>query len=336
MRVGARLKTSSKVAVIGCGNWGKNLIRNFHALGGLYAVSDKVATQAADYAAQYNVPALSFEAILQDPAIDGCVIATPSHTHALLATQCLMAGKHVYIEKPFTTNTDEALQLTKLAQSKSKVLMVGHLLQYHDVFLYLKEQVHNGLIGKLQYCRFERTNCGKFPAEKSVLWDYAPHDLSMLLAITKKMPLKLQAKNGNFFSHTHHDTVSLDFTFADNVHANIYVSWLHPTKSQKAIIVGSEGMIVFDDTLPWEQKCQLSVFPPDWEDGLPKPVALSPVPMPVPPQSEPLKQECQHFLTCIETGQTPRTDGVEASNVVQLLACAEKAFEAQSIIELDV
>lgn len=329
------MKTTTRIAVVGCGNWGKNLIRLYHDLGALVAVSDHIPEQAAAFSQQYQVPAIDLETLLNDPAIDGVVLATPSYTHEAIATQCLMAKKHVYIEKPFTTNYAAAQKLTALAKTQDRVLMVGHLLQYHAVFETLKEKVQGGLIGALQYCRFERCNLGKFPSEKSVLWDYAPHDISMLLSITGQNPTDMQTAGGNFFKHTVHDSVTMDFNFPNQVKGHIYVSWCHPVKSQKAIIAGTEGILIFDDSLCWEEKLQLSILPSDWEDGLPRPVQVKPVPVPVPTPSEPLRRECEHFLSCIRTGETPRTDGIEGSNVVQLLERAEQALNSIKTIEFE-
>jgi len=328
LSVGAPLNKPSQVAVIGCGNWGKNLIRVFHELGALYAIDDTNPSKANALAQQFNIPVIPLSTLLLDPNVDAIVLATPSFTHHALAQQCLDAKKHVYVEKPFTLDVHAAASLTQLAEQQSRILMVGHLLQYHPVFQALKQKVHEGLIGKLRYCRFERTNCGKFPTEKSVLWDFSPHDISMLLAITGTMPIRLHAEGGHYLSHTQIDTVSLDFEFPHNVKANIYASWLHPHKSQKAMIVGDQGMLTFDDLQPWEQKLQLHIFPPQWEDGLPTPVNIIPVPVTVSPKAEPLRQECEHFLMCIAENRQPLTNGVEATQVVQVLHSAEQSLSA--------
>lgn len=317
------MNTAGQVAVIGCGNWGKNLIRVFNELGALYAIDDVNPSKADALSKQFNTPIIPLSTLCQDPRVTGIVLATPSWTHEALIEQCLHAKKHVFVEKPFTLDFHAAQRLTALAKTQECLLMVGHLLQYHPVFQALKQHVHQGLIGELQYVRLERCNLGKFPSEKSVLWDFAPHDLSMLLALTGTLPTHLQAQGGHYFAHTELDTVSIDLQFPNRVQAHVYASWLHPTKSQKTLVVGTQGMLQFDDLQPWDNKLQLMIFPPQWEDGLPHPFQIQPVPVPVAPQGEPLRQECAHFLDCMATGRQPISHGGEASEVVRILAWAE-------------
>ena len=283
-----------------------------------------ILSKAEPYAKQFSTPIIPLSTLCQDPNVHGIVLATPSWTHATLIKQCLDAKKHVFVEKPFTLDVRAATAMTRLAEQNQCILMVGHLLQYHPVFQALKQHVHQGLIGKCQYLRLERCNLGKFPSEKSVLWDFSPHDISMLLALTGTMPTNMQVQTGHYFNHTDMDTVSLDFEFPNNVKAHIYASWYHPFKSQKTLVVGDQGMLLFDDLQPWDNKLQLSIYPPGWEDGMPHPFQIQPVPVPVTPQAEPLRLECAHFLSCIAEGRQPISNGEEATQVVEILQWADK------------
>lgn len=321
-----------KFAVIGCGNWGKNLIRVFHQLGTLYGVCDLLEEKAQLCAKEYNTQSLKLSTLLSDEAITGIIIATPSITHYEIAKMSLNAGKHVFIEKPLALHVAHVNLLQELAQYKKRVLMVGHLLHYHPAFSALKKLCQQGKLGNLQYLYSHRLNLGKFPTEKSVLYDFAPHDLSMILSLTNQMPLQIQAMGGHFFSHTHLDSVRIQLEFASQ-QAHIFVSWLHPFKEQKLIVVGDKKMAVFDDCQPWENKLMLYPYPHDWNDGLPRPcsshfekVAITP--------AEPLLNECRHFMDSILQNQAPLTDVQEAKKVIVLLEAALLSIHTHNWVDL--
>ncbi len=313
---------SSKVAVIGCGHWGKNLARNFSELGALAAVHDIKPDTANAIARQYKVPQLSFEEILANENITGIIIATPSEQHTHLANQGLMAGKHVFVEKPLTLNYKEAKNLTEIAQSQNRILMVGHLLQYHPAFVHLKDMVHSGAIGKISSIYSNRLNLTKIRSTENCMWDLAPHDLSMILALTKVPPTLTSADGMTNVNDNIIDTATISLTFPDAIKAKIFVSWVFPTKEQKLIVIGHQGMIIFDDTQPWEAKLTHHSCQTKWVDNEPQVIISASKTIPIQP-AEPLKLECQHFLNCLAANQQPSTNGPESLAVIKILEAAQ-------------
>lgn len=321
-----------KVAVIGCGNWGKNLIRVFHELGALNAICDIDQAKAQCYSKQYDVRSLPIEKIIQAKDVDAIVIATPSSSHFELAIQCLNANKHLFIEKPLALSVKEAKHLCQVANSKKLTLMVGHLLQYHGHFKMLKKLKSEGALGEIQYIYSNRFNFGKFPTEENVLWDYGPHDVSMVLSLMG-LPTKVLATQGQYLHHTKADVSHIHLEFPHKKHAHIFVSWLHPFKEQKLVVVGSKAMAIFDDCQAWDQKLKLCSYPTAWVDGLPHPFPYQPTNVFVEP-TEPLMSECRHFLTCIQEKAIPTTDGAEALRVMTVLEAATQSIAKQNKISL--
>ena len=236
-------KAIPQIAVIGCGHWGKNLVRNFSELHALAAVCDNDETQAQKLSSQYDVPVLTLEQILSTKDITAVVIAAPAIHHAALATQALNAGKHVFVEKPLAVSVEDAKALCELTEKHSQILMVGHLLQYHPAFLQLKQMVDNGSLGKLQYLYSNRLNLGKFRNEENIIWSFAPHDISMILGLAGEMPEKIFATGARHLNPTIEDSTTTHLQFASGVQAHIFVSWLHPFKEQRLVVVGSKGML---------------------------------------------------------------------------------------------
>lgn len=319
----------AKVAVIGCGYWGRNLVRNFAELGALEALVDVHTPTVEDLRARYGGRASSFEMVLQDPAIQAVAIAVPAASHFNVAKKALEAGKHVFVEKPIALTVAEAEALCTLADQLDRRLMVGHLLQYHPVFLALKDLVRDGRLGRLRYIYSNRLNLGKFRREEDVLWSFAPHDVSMILSLIGAEPQRVTCTGGYFLHQQVADVTTTHMAFPGGEQAHVFVSWLHPFKEQKLIVVGSEGMAVFDDGEAWD--CKLLLYPHriEWRDNLPTPSKAEAVPILV-TQAEPLRQECQHFLDCIARNSTPRTDGREGLRVLRVLARASATL-AQSI-----
>ena len=324
------MNTSSKsprVAVIGCGHWGKNHVRNFHALGALAAVADANADLAASMSETYDVPAKDYDAILSDTEIDGVVIAAPAEMHADLAIRALGAGKHVFVEKPLALTVAEAEGVLAAAEKAGRIVMVGHLLQYHPAFLKLGEMVKAGALGKLQYLYSNRLNLGKIRREENALWSFAPHDISMILALVGNEPTAVRAEGGSYLHEVIADVTTTHLTFPDGVQAHVFVSWLHPFKEQKLVVVGDKAMAVFNDGEPWDRKLLVYPHKIDWKDGIPTPekaeaeaVALE--------EGEPLRSECQHFLDSMAAGSAPRTDGAEGMRVLTVLERAEMDMSA--------
>ncbi|OAN55158.1 oxidoreductase [Magnetospirillum moscoviense] len=317
-----------RLAVIGCGYWGKNLVRNFAALGALEAVSDRDGALAARIAAQYHVRPLTVPEILAEPGIGAVVIATPAETHATLVRETLEAGKHVFVEKPLALSVTDAEALVTLAERAGCVLMVGHLMQYHPAFLALKTLcVENGRLGRLQYIYSNRLNLGKIRTEENTLWSFAPHDISMILSLFPGELEQVTTVGHSYLHRTIADVTTTHLTFKSGQAAHIFVSWLNPFKEQRLVVVGDQGMAVFEDTRPWPEKLKLFPHKVEWHNGVPEASKAESIDIPVEP-GEPLTLECTHFLDCAATGARPRTDGAEGLRVLRVLDASQRAMEA--------
>lgn len=320
------------IAVVGCGYWGKNLIRNFAELHALFAVCDTDKAAAKKEAAQYNVLALDWQEVLETHTIQAIVIAAPAVMHATLAEAALLAGKHVFVEKPLALTLFDAEKLCALAEKLDRRLMVGHLLQYHPAFLKLREILRAGDLGRIQYLYSNRLNLGKIRREEDILWSFAPHDISMILSLIGSEPEKVMAVGGYYLHKTIADVTTTHLTFPGGEQAHIFVSWLHPFKEQKLIVVGDRGMAVFDDGKPWEDKLQFYPHSIAWREGMPLPARAEAISITL-EAIEPLREECHHFLECIETGATPRTDGREGLRVLSVLNKATESLKTQERIQ---
>ncbi len=317
-----------KVCVIGSGYWGKNLVRNFHDLGALTMVCDKnpesVASMCASYEGIQGCQALN--EVLSNYTVEAVAIATPAETHFAIAREALLAGKHAYIEKPLVLSEAEGRELIGLARERGLTLMVGHLLQYHPAFIKLRELAASGELGRINYIYSHRLNLGKIRREENIFWSFAPHDISMLLSLAGEMPEIVRTSGGNYLHNNIADVTMTDMKFPSGLRAHIFVSWLHPFKEQKFVVVADRKMAVFDDTLPWGEKLLLYPHRIHWEAGMPIPekadaerVALE--------EGEPLRTECEHFLHCIATGETPRTDGEEGLRVLNVLNAGQRSLD---------
>jgi UDP-2-acetamido-3-amino-2,3-dideoxy-glucuronate N-acetyltransferase len=313
------------VAVIGCGQWGKNLARCFAELGSLRAVADPNEGSAREIAATYNSEARSFEAVLGDAAIDAVAIAAPAALHYELAIAALNAGKHVYVEKPLSLDLSDAQHLCATADALDRVLMVGHLLQYHPAFIALREQVRAGALGRINYLYSNRLSFGRIRREESIFWSFASHDISMILSLVGSEPEHVSAIGSYYLHRRIADVTMTHLVFPGGEEGHVFVSWLHPYKEQKLVVIGELGMAVFDDERPWDEKLQLYRHTVTWEGGLPTPHPADAEPAPLEAQ-EPLEEECRHFLQCVATGATPRTDGAEGLRVLRVLQAADRAL----------
>jgi UDP-2-acetamido-3-amino-2,3-dideoxy-glucuronate N-acetyltransferase len=318
--------TTPKIGVIGCGYWGKNLVRNFSNLNSLHSIYDTNKDHANTMAATYNVESIDLATMLESD-IDGVVIAAPAHLHYDLAKSALLANKHVFVEKPLSLEAKEAKELCKISKKQNKVLMVGHLLQYHNAFIQLKQLCHQGKLGKLQYIYSNRLNLGKFRNEENILWSFAPHDISMILGLVNDTPESVFATGVCHLNKHIHDVTTTHLTFKNGIQAHIFVSWLHPFKEQKLVVVGDAGMAVFDDALDWSSKLKLYPHQINWLNGIPQPQKADFKTIELTPH-EPLKDECQHFLDCIAHGKTPITDGTEGLNVLSVLESAQQSLKS--------
>ena len=312
------------IAVVGCGYWGKNLVRNFYELNSLYAIFDIDKKRLKSFQEKYsNLNIFSdYKILLKKPEIEAIVIATPAATHYTLAREALLANKDVFVEKPIALNYKEGEELVSLAKDKEKILMVGHILEYHPAVIKLKEIINKGELGKINYIYSNRLNLGKFRTEENILWSFAPHDISVILSLLEEMPEEVSAHGGNYLNPNIADVTVTTMSFPSGVKAHIFVSWLHPYKEQKLIVVGDKKMIVFDDVNP-ENKLAIYDHKIDWIERLPVPRPEEAQPLKV-EQKEPLKSECEHFIECIILRKTPRTDGNNGLRVLKILeACQE-------------
>ncbi|MGQ9747626.1 MAG: Gfo/Idh/MocA family oxidoreductase [Candidatus Caldatribacteriaceae bacterium] len=314
------------IALVGVGYWGKKVLRNLLKLGVLRAVCDTDASVSAEI--QEENPFLfcttSFEEVLRDPAIRALVIATPARTHYELARRALFAGKDVLVEKPLSMRKEEGKELLELARQKSRILMVGHILRYHPAVRKLKELVSGNTIGKPRYIYSHRLNLGKVRTEENVLWSLAPHDFSLILSILEMEPLSVSAFGADFFGREMADTVLVKLEFPENVKGHVFVSWLHPFKEQRLVVVGSEGMLVFDDV--GKEKLFLYPHRVHFVDGMPmiEQGDLQVIPV---EDKEPLKEELLHFIECVQRRLKPLTDGEEGLRVLQVLELAEESLK---------
>lgn len=318
----------TNIAVIGSGYWGKNLVRNFDSLGALHTICDSNDTLLAQFKEQYPSvrTCLAVNEVLGNPDITGVAIATPAETHYTLAKEALLAGKNVFVEKPLTLDEDDAVKLIALAKEQNLTLMVGHLLQYHPVFIALKAMAEKGDLGRINYIYSNRLNLGKIRREENILWSFAPHDISMILSLAGEMPESIIATGGNYLHKEIADVTTTHMEFPSGLQAHIFVSWLHPFKEQKLVVVGDRKMAVFDDTRQWEDKLLLYPHQINWEGNIPVPDKAESERVDI-PQSEPLKSECQHFLDCIESGKGPITDGEEGLRVLHVLNEAQRSMD---------
>ena len=311
-------RPSTKLAVIGMGHWGKNLVRVFHQLGALHTVCDADPSRAAAVADSYPGAAFTtdFASVLANPDIEAVAIASPAAHHFEMASRAIEAGKDVFVEKPLALTVSDGVQLVQLARSHDRILMVGHILRYHPAIRKLMDLISRGELGRLRYVYSNRLNIGKIRSEENILWSFAPHDISVMLALLGEEPSHVTCWGSAYLHPTVYDVTMSQFLFPSGVQAHIYVSWLHPFKEQRLVVIGSEKMAVFDDTA--EDKLVLYPHKVEWKNRIPTAIKAEGQVAEIEP-GEPLKEECAHFLSCVRTRQTPLTSGEEGLRVLRLL-----------------
>ncbi len=318
------------LALVGAGYWGKNLARNFNALGALHTLCDRspeiLGSYGADYAAVRKTD--SFDSVLADGAVTKLVVATPAGTHFRLARAALLAGKDVFVEKPLCLDIAEAEELVAIAERANRLLMVGHLLQYHPCVIVIRRLIAAGDLGRLQYVVSNRLNLGKIRQEENALWSFAPHDISVILSLVGgELPDQVRCCGESYLTPGVADTTLTTLRFPGKIRAHLHVSWLNPFKEQKLTVVGSRGMVVFDDTKPWAEKLVLHRDYLNWSEGrVPTPSRAEGALLSV-KEDEPLRQECMHFLDCCGSRATPLTDGREGLRVLRVLKAAQSSLE---------
>jgi len=326
----ARPTGQPNVAVIGCGYWGANLVRIFFQAGSLVAVADDVDAVAQGAAATTGVPVRSVTDLLADPDVDAVVVATPAATHAQLAIDALDAGKHVFVEKPLALHVSDAERVVDAAQRAGRILMVGHLLRYHPAFVALQTLVAEGELGRLRYIYSNRLNFGRFRRVENILWSFSPHDISMILSLVGSEPDEVSAVASSYLQENVADVTTTHLSFPGGEGAHVFVSWLHPYKEQRLVVVGDQAMAVFDDGLPWNQKLRLYAHQVTWRDGMPEAFRADGRDLELTAE-EPLARECRHFLDSITAGTPPLTDGEEGLRVLRVLEAAETSISARPL-----
>lgn len=317
-----------RVAVVGCGAWGKNLVRNFAELGSLAGVCDSDSQKAEALASQYNVPTFSEEEVFSHPSLDAIVISSLAPLHAHQGERALESGKHVYIEKPITLSVHDTRRLCSLAKTKDRVLMVGHILNYHPAFVALK--AHLPELGPLKHIYANRLALGRFRHQESVLWDLASQDISLILALAQDMPRSVDATGQAFLAAEKPANALLTLTFPSGLTAHVHASWLSPFKEQKLVVIGEQAIAVFDDRKPWAEKLQISRDCYTWKGGQPLANDSFQTQFISLPETEPLKNECLHFLACIQKGEEPLTSGLEGLRVTEVLEKAEHVLQERN------
>ncbi len=322
------------VAAIGAGCWGRNIIRTLHRLCALSCVCDTDEKALEEQRETYVGvrTETDYRAVLGDKGIAAVAIASPAVAHAAMIRQALEAGKDVFVEKPLCLSEPEGETLVSMAAALGRVLMVGHLLQYHDATARLREMINRGELGKIYYIYSNRLNMGRFRGEENALWSFAPHDVSVALGLAGEMPSNVFCGGGAFLQSGVHDSACALLSFPSGTKAHIFVSWLNPFKEQKLVVVGSRKMAVFDDT---QKDRKLLVYPHEiiWKGKIPVPDKKDAEVVEL-PGTEPLLNELSHFLQCVRERKSPVTDGAEGLRVLRVLQACQRSLEDGEKISL--
>lgn len=319
--------SAPRIAVIGCGYWGKNLVRNFHALGALRLVIDATpAGRATAAALAPDVECLAdLDAALARPDIDAVVLATPAATHHALGLRALEAGKDLFVEKPMALKLAEGIQLSDTAARLGRILQVDHLLEYHPAFTALRELVAAGRFGRPLRLHSHRLNFGKVRTEEDALWSLAPHDIAMLLRLAGRAPVSVACTGHHALGTPRADTALARLDFGDGLEAHLFCSWLQPLKEQRLVLLGETGMAVFDDTAAPDKRLALHARRVTWENGAPALHDATPEYPPL-PAIEPLRAACAAFVEAIVTRRPPLTDGASGLRVLAVLDACRRSM----------
>jgi predicted dehydrogenase len=316
------------LAVVGCGPWGRNLVRNFHALGSLRVVADAAAA-GRDLASQI-APGVELTndiaGLFNRTDIDAIAIATPAATHFEIGRQALTAGKDLFVEKPLALTLDDARRLVDLAAARQRILQVGHVLEYHPAMTALRQWIATGRLGRLCLLHSRRLAFGRVRTEEDALWNVAPHDFALMLRIMGRLPGEVSCFASYSLGTPRADFAIAMLRFAGGVDAHALAGWLHPTKEQRLVVVGERGVAVFDDAAPLDRKLTLYDQHVDFASGRPE-VCRGPVHTEPLPPVEPLQLECAAFLESIASRKAPLTDGVSGLRVVAVLEACRRSME---------
>jgi UDP-2-acetamido-3-amino-2,3-dideoxy-glucuronate N-acetyltransferase len=323
------------VALVGCGQWGKNIARNLAQLGALLTICDADRSRGESMAKEFDVEfSADIGGTLSRGDISAVAIATPAVTHADVAGMALEAGKHVYVEKPIALSVSDARAIAAKAVEKKLTLMTGHLLQYHPVFMHLLAMVREGKLGTVRYIYSNRLNQGRVRTEENALWSLAPHDISMILALAGGKPKRVSAMGQAAVQPGIPDIATANFEFLGGLKAHLFCSWLNPYKEHRLAVVGDKAMAVFEDSAAkWEDKLVLYPHHVAWKGNIPEFVKAAGEPVAV-EKGEPLRDEVEHFLSCVEENTVCRTGPEEAIPVLEALAAAQRSMDTGTPIEL--
>ena len=326
-----------KIGTVGLGAWGWNVSRNFAELKSCDLVScfdvDQKRRESAGRAWPGVRPVSSFDELLEQD-IDAVAIASPAVTHYELARKALLSGRDVFVEKPFTLNTRDAEDLVELSQKHNRILMVGHLLEYHPVVHRLKKMITSGELGPVYYIYSQRVNLGRIRGDENALWSFAPHDISQILFLLGMEPVNVSARGQSYIQDGIEDVVFLSLFFDNRVMAHIHLSWLDPHKVRRTTIVGQNKMAVFDDAETTEK---LRIYdnhaemPPAKSYGEAIQVRFGDIVIPRVEMGEPLKLECQHFIDCVRERKTPVSDAHDGLRVIRIIEAAQQSMEQDGI-----
>lgn len=315
------------IAVLGCGYWGQNLVRNFKEIGALKMVCDPAEpgrAKARQLAPEAEI-ASNFNDVFKRDDIQGVAFATPAETHYPLTLQALAAGKDVFVEKPLALNYRQGIEMHKEAVAAGRILMVGHVLEYHPAVLKLREMVAQKTLGQINYIYSHRLNFGKIRTEENALWSFAPHDIAIILRLVGELPLEVTCVGGSYITPNLADVTVSCLHFRTGLRAHILVNWLNPFKEQKLVVMGARKMAVFNDVSKdqkltlYDQRVDLDQRQPILQKGEIQNVELS--------TEEPLRRECVHFLECIRTRQAPLTDSMSGINVLKVLEACQISLQ---------
>ncbi|UNE53548.1 Gfo/Idh/MocA family protein [Bartonella machadoae] len=311
---------SARVAVLGCGHWGGNHIRTLHGLGALAAVSDMNVERAASFANMYGVDLIAPSDLFTHEDIDALVLALPPQFHTENALCALKNDKDVLVEKPIALNVADAEHQVQLADKYGRVFMVGHILRFHPAFEKMCELVEEGELGEIRYIYSHRLGFGKFHTQSDALWDLAPHDLSMILALTGCEPSEIRGEGASVMNQLS-DFAHIHMIFPNGIRSHLFTSRFTPYRERRLTVVGTKAMLVFDDMEPWNRKLALHRFAV-WKENKEWAFSTDALNYIDVHESLPLTCELQHFLHCIETRQSPRTNGDDALAVLRVLTAA--------------
>ncbi len=330
-----------RVGVVGLGYWGPNLARNFDGVPGceltwVCDASQEARERVAPSLRDARVTA-ELDELLADPRLDAVALATPVPTHAELAARVLEAGKHCFVEKPLAERVADAERAVEAARAAQRVLMVGHLLEYHPGVLRLKEIADSGELGEIRYIYSNRLNLGVLREEENALWSLGAHDVSVLLALAGEEPHEVEARGESYMQPGIEDVVFCFLRFPSGLSAHLHLSWLDPHKERRFTVVGSRRMATFDDM---ELERKVTVYDKGFDEragSYGEYITRSgDTWSPRIPNTEPLRAECEHFVACVRDGATPRSDGESGLRVVRVLEALQDSLESSRRSEAHV